>query len=454
MTTSDSVFTYHAPIQLQLMTLAELETLWDLVPPERKRQYHGIYDQYVRSEGAAASDADELAAIEQLISHYYEQKFMVPLLPRGDHWVSVPSQIREVAEKNLDLAPTETQQTGKVTPAMLPVLILMGVGLLIALFLVVHGLSQRNAAAAGARTGTAVVVATPGRSPTPTPIALEEQDSIIRGGDSGSGGQIYPVNLRVAQAGDSQPRFFVVQRRQIQTTEWNYDPNPDIASYIAGLSVRPVIGIPWSETNALLFEYMLPGTIFDLQMNTGSTLRFEFSSKQSVNRSDTSWFRQAGPGLVLVLIGERNANTSEPTSNRIIVTAAYTVAQELATGGGIAGINLPVVDVPTTTVTATPFQRIDVQLITAEYAPGWVKVRWRIFNGRTVPVTLENGSIQIAFGYTENPAGPTQAAEHMPFELAPGQAVDLATTFSWQGEPYCTLTVFDYRFVITLQGKS
>ena len=452
MTAARDVFSYHTPGELQKMSLKELEALWDLVPTERQRQYRAIYDRYVRSEGAAASDIEELAALEQLIDQFYGLETMVPVLPEGDHWVRVPKQIRQAAETNVGLSSPEEPAASKVTPAMLPILGVLGVALVFVLFLLVRGLSQRTVPSDAAQAMTPTRTATPGRSPTPTPIALEAQDSIIRGGDASSS-PIYPVNLRIAQAGDTQPRFFVVQRRLIQTTEWNYDVNPDIASYIAGLSIRPVIGIPWSEANALLFEYMLPGTTFDLQMNTGSTLQFEFSSKQAINRSDTSWFRQVGPGLALVLIGERDTVTGDLTSNRTIVTAAYVVGQELSSGGGIAGIELPKVDVPTPTPTATPFQRMGVDLISAEYALGWVKIRLRIYNGRLTPVTLDATSVQIAYGYTENPVGPTQSADLTTFNLAAGQAVDLATTFAWQGEPYGALSVFDYRFAITLKEK-
>jgi hypothetical protein len=31
----------------------------------------------------------------------------------------------------------------------------------------------------------------------------------------------------------------VVQRRAVRAAEWNYDLNPDIASFLNGMSVRP-----------------------------------------------------------------------------------------------------------------------------------------------------------------------------------------------------------------------
>ena len=92
---------------------------------------------------------------------------------------------------------------------------------------------------------------TPAVSPTPTPLALEAQDDVIQGGDS-ERAVAYPVNLQIVPPDDATPRVWVIQRRAVRAAEWNYDPNPDVASFINGMSVRPVIGIPWSEDNAVM----------------------------------------------------------------------------------------------------------------------------------------------------------------------------------------------------------
>ena len=52
----------------------------------------------------------------------------------------------------------------------------------------------------------------------------------------------------------------------------------------------PVIGIPWSENNAELFEAMSAGAVFNLTMNTGAILHYEFAAKSEVLRSDTRIF--------------------------------------------------------------------------------------------------------------------------------------------------------------------
>jgi hypothetical protein len=181
---------------------------------------------------------------------------------------------------------------------------------------------------------------TPEVSPTPTPLALEAQDDVITDGDADRA-VAYPVNLQVILPDDSAPRVWVVQRRSVRAAEWNYDPNPDIASFVSGMSVRPVIGIPYSEENAAWFASMQAGAVFNLTMNTGAILRYEFAAKTEIRRSDTSIFRQVSPGLVLLLIGETDAD-GLPTATRTLITATYPPEQELSRGGELAGLSFRV----------------------------------------------------------------------------------------------------------------
>jgi hypothetical protein len=179
---------------------------------------------------------------------------------------------------------------------------------------------------------------TPLVSPTPTPLALEAQDDVIQGGDSGRE-VAYPVNLQVILPDGDAPRVWVVQRRRVQASEWRFDLNPDTASFVNGMSVRPMIGIPWSEENESFFDDIDAGTTFLLTMNTGAVLRFEFDDRREVRRSETSIFRQVSPGLVLLLIGETDAD-GLPTATRTLVTATYPPEQELSRDGQIIGMNI------------------------------------------------------------------------------------------------------------------
>src|SRR5258707_9732596 len=171
---------------------------------------------------------------------------------------------------------------------------------------------------------------------------------------------------------------------------------------------------------------MTSNTSFVLQMNTGTSQRFTFESATTVNRSDTSSFQQIGPGLVLVLIGERDAVTNEPTSNRIVVVAKYSADAELSGNTVISGLDLPQIDTPTPTLTPTPvLPNLGVDVISVETKPNLASLRLRIFNARFIPLRLDDKAIQVVYGYQSHPTGPKMAAEIPVTEILPGQAVDL-----------------------------
>jgi hypothetical protein len=451
-TPQSDVFTYHSVNELQAMELRDVQALWELVPTDRQRQYKVILDRFLRSQGAAGTDAAEMSAIRQILDKYYVEEHMVPVLPTGDIWVKVPKQVREAAQNNVELARADIASEPAFRKPPKGFLFLGAVCILALGVLMVRNISMRssrNADSVGTMSASTRPSITPIYSPTPTPLALQAQDEIIRSGDAGRAvSSIYPVNLRVVQ-NTSQPRVFVVQRRSVMTTEWNYEDNPDTASYIAGLIVRPVLGIPWSTDNATLFEGMDTGTEFLLQMNTGSVQRFAFESQEVVSRSDTEMFRQNAPGLVLVLIGERNEETGEPTVNRMVVVARYAAEGELASGM-VTGVELPQVATPTLTPAATLAPRnLNVQLISVTTKDEVASFRLRIFNPRNDAVQLDGNAIAVVYGYEPRPVGPRVAAEIQPFDLLPGQAVDLTVNMRWNEEPFAMLNVFDeYKFAI------
>lgn len=326
--------TYHSVEELERLSLEELQALWELVPTDRQKAYRAAYDREVRNAGAIGSDQLEGRVAAELLNRYRESA----LVPVGSRWARTPQRVQEAAQEN-ELPETgegaTTAATGKPSPqlvAIFGVLIVILVGFL--LFRVIGGgggeIDPESTAEPSA-------TPTPEVSPTPTPLALEAQDDVITGGDS-ERAVAYPVNLQVVTQDSSSPRVWVVQRRAVSAAEWNFDPNPDIASFVNGMSVRPVIGIPWSEDNAALFEVMEEGTIFNLTMNTGAILRYEFAAKTEVLRSDTRIFRQVGPGLVLLLIGETD-DDGLPTGTRTLITATYPPEQELSRGGELVGLS-------------------------------------------------------------------------------------------------------------------
>jgi hypothetical protein len=326
--------TYHSVEELERLSLEELQALWELVPTDRQKAYRAAYDREVRNAGAIGSDELEGRVAAELLNRYRESA----LVPVGSRWARAPQRVQAAAQEN-ELPETgegaTTTATGKPSPqlvAVFGVLIVILVGFM--LFRVVSG---GGGEIDPESTAEPSVTPTPEVSPTPTPLALEAQDDVITGGDS-ERAVAYPVNLQVVTQDSNSPRVWVVQRRAVSAAEWNFDPNPDIASFVNGMSVRPVIGIPWSEDNAALFDAMEEGTVFNLTMNTGAILRYEFAAKTEVLRSDTRIFRQVGPGLVLLLIGETD-DDGLPTGTRTLITATYPPEQELSRGGELVGLS-------------------------------------------------------------------------------------------------------------------
>ena len=320
-------------------------------------------------------------------------------------------------------------------------------------FFLLRGASNNDGVAVAELTPEVEPTETPMVTPTPTPLALEAQDDIIEDGDD-ERTVAYPVSLQVALPDGSPPRVWVVQRRAVRASEWNYDPNPDIASFINGMSVRPVMGIPFSEDNAQWFEDMGEDTIFTVTMNTGAMLRFDFAARSQVRRSDTDIFRQVSPGLVLLLIGERD-DEGLPTATRTLITATYPPDQELGRDGELVGLTLP--HLPPIAATATPIQQnspfadVDVQIIAVTTQPGQLTTHFRIYNGGDETLDITGDDIQLALGYVPNPSGPYQPAENMnAFTLLPEQAVDLALLWVWHNEIYASFRIGQYVYSVQL----
>jgi len=447
--------TYHTIEELRALSIEELRALWELVPTDRQHRYQTVYQREVRTNGASGSDALEQQVVTALIQRYDESA----LVPIGARWARTPARIQEAVKAGESLTPPEAEFTPPATNKTQVFLILGGAALFLVFFVFLL-LSRRSGDDPQPVTdaGTISPYATPTLryTPSPTPIALEEQDVIIRDGVRDRA-PAYPVNLQVLPAGQTQPRVFVVQRRRVELSEWEYDANPDTASFIQGLSVRPVIGVPWSEENEALFESLGPGATFSIRLNTGAVQQFDFASKTEVSRSDTSAFRQIEPGLVLVLIGERDARGA-PTATRLLVLATYPPEQELARDDVLAAV----VDLPEPAVTPTPRvptatpiparDLLHVDVISVVTVEGKITVQLRAYNGQPEPVEILPEDIAIAFGYAPQPPGPWTAAEGLePFTLLPGQAVDLTLHWAWGGERYANLRIGEYQYAVQIE---
>ncbi len=442
---------FHTMDELRALSLDELRALWELVPTDRHRAYRSAYEREVKGANAEGSDAKERRIALALLKRYDE----AGLVPVGTRWARAPRRVQEAARRGERVGEAETGtavRSGKPSGKVLAVLGVFLIGMVA--LLLMRGMGGGDAHVTPDMTVTATLPA----GVTPTPLALEAQDEVIEGGDN-SRAPFYPINLQISLPDVPLPRVWVVQRRAVRASEWNFDPNPDTASFLNGMSVRPVIGIPWSEENAAWFAQIGAGAEFRLQMNTGAILTYTFEDRREVRRSDTGIFRQVNPGLVLLLLGETDGD-GLPTGTRTLVTAAYPVEQELGRSGELIGalaqpFNV-VTPTPQPTVTPTPilFIGLDVQVVSVTTVPGQITVRLRLYNGGSTSLAITPDDVWLALGYSENPPGPRVPAEGMTsFDLLPGQAADVTLVWVWAGEPYGNLGVGGWLFTIQLTRR-
>lgn len=444
---------YFTSADLEAMEVAQLKELLGQVPTERIREYKDIYERNRKNAGIS-SDEDEL----KLINHYLS-KYANGVIPDGHRWFRAPERIVRAVTSGESYVPPEEIAGADAAPK--PNLLAIAAVIGIVLFMGFIFISRSGGDESAENTSTSneaasiIYTPTPRKSPTPTPIALEEQDDIIEDGDEvGSG--TFPVGLQIYLFDSRQPRVFVVQTKRIEMAEWDYDPNPDVANYIGGLEVQRVIGIPWSRQNQQLFDELTEGARFHLRMNTGAILEFEFDSKLEVKRSDTAAFRQISPGLVLVLVGERDSD-NQPTETRTLIVARYLPEQEVAREGYLAaGYDLatPVASPTPLIPSATPPPAKDLlhaEIVQVTTVSNQLNVRVRIYNGQYEQVALTSEDIRLALGYTPHPPGPWVVAANLePQSILPGQALDLTLIWQWEQEPYATISIASYVFDIQL----
>lgn len=432
-----------------MLPLDDLRALWDTVPTERQRAYKAAYDREVRAAGALGSDQLERRVTAELLARYRRDA----LVPVGLRWARAPQRVQAAAIDNALLSAPEDDAplaTKRPSPG-----VVLGLGLVGIVFAGVLLLRLLGGSAEPAITPTPAIspTPTPAISPTPTPLALEAQDDVIQRGDA-ERAPAYPVNLQITTADGAEPRVWVVQRRRVDAAEWRFDPNPDTASFLNGMSVRPVIGIPWSDDNAAFFAAIDRGAAFRLTLNTGAVLHFVFDEKRAVRRSEMSRLRQVSPGLVLLLIGELDAD-GLPTATRTLITATYPPQQELARDGQVLGLSAlptpPPSATPTLTPTLPPFAGLDVHLISAATQPGQLTTRLWLYNGGAQAMTITPNDITLALGYAANPPGPRLPAEGLiPLTLLPGQAVDLTLVWPWADQPYGVVDLGGHRYGLRL----
>ncbi len=439
--------TFHTVDELRGLPTEALTALWELVPTDRQKAYKAAYDGEVRAAGAAGSDILERQLAGELLRRYLE----TALVPVGSRWARTPTRVQTAAKQDDGLETGSAD--AKQHPPSFKLVAIGGVIVLIFFGLIAIRFLGSRSPAVVAHFVTPSLTPTLRISPTPTPLALEEQDAIVQSGDADRAAA-YPVSLQISTGDNEAPRVWVVQRRTIRAAEWKFDDNPDTASFLSGMSVRPVIGIPFAPENAILFRRLAAGSVFTVTLNTGAVLTFDFASTRSVRRSETDIFRQINPGLVLLLIGETDED-GLPTATRVLVTGSYSPHQELSRTGELIGANLypppePTI-MPTPTAVPPRFAGVDVQVIAITHAERKITTQLRLYNGGTQALQLTANDVWLALGYEPNPRGPRIPAESLTsLEVLPEQALDLTLTWRWSGEPYAQLTVGTWIWSLSL----
>ncbi len=344
--------TYHTIEELRALSLDELRALWELVPTDRQHRYQTVYQREVRTNGASGADALEQQVVSALIQRY-ETGALVPI---GARWARTPARIQEAVKAGESLIPPEAEFTPPTTHRAQIVLILGGAALCLVIFGVLL-ISRRGGDVAQPPGGGSRVTPRP-RCATPPPPRRSRSKSRMSSSATGCATAPPPTRSTCKSCPPGRPSRASSSCSGARWTSpsGSTTPTPTPRRSFTALSVRPVMGVPWSPQNEALFQALGPGATFSLRLNTGAVQQFEFASQTEVSRSDTSAFRQIEPGLVLVLIGERDARGA-PTATRLLVLATYPPEQELSRDDVLAvRVELPVVE-ETPTPPAPPRRR-------------------------------------------------------------------------------------------------
>jgi len=331
---------YYTLDELAAMPAETLEELWLACPdrPFYEAALKAAVDDTFGS-GAVATDLDRLAVIDECLLFYTgahpDLDSPAPRIPTargpdgGVQWFKVSDRIRARLAEGAPLdeeRPAEGKQPftlRRAAPLALLGLTVLCVGTLLIRSLAGGG--QQISDVDAAATATADAQAALDAEATPTPLALDDIDRPIQAGDDLR--DYYPVLLEIApEAGLA--RVFPVQQRAVEVAEWGYASDPDVASAVLGLVVRPVLGIPYTPPNASFLDSLDEGDAIQLRMSTGQTLAFRVSGSQRVSRQEVSIFDQSQPGIVLALL-------ADPAGDRLVVYGTYPAGQELEGGPSI-----------------------------------------------------------------------------------------------------------------------
>ena len=439
---SDSHF--HTPEALRALDDDALAALWSDVPTERQKAYRQAYDRAVRDAGASGADALELQVARELLRRYADDA----LVPVGSRWARTPSRVRQAAMDNTRLEAPDELSAGQNVPLWA----VFGGGLAVLLLGwrvgdASGGWEQRRDAGCGGDGNHTDRYCFPDSGCQPHADAA----------GAGSAGRGYSRRGRRPAAG--LPGQFAGQHRRRSAAR--------VGGAAAGrarlrVALRPQPGHRLAGGRAVRASGDWRAVVGRQRGAVRAHERRTRASRSrstparcstscllsggSVRRSQTDAFRQVSPGLVLVLMGETDAD-GLPTGSRTLVTADYPPEQELSRSGVLADAPLAVMSDDRPTVTPLPFDGLDVQLVSVTTQPGRLTTVLRLFNDGHRSHLVTPDDITLALGYAPNPSGPQVPAVGVTsFTLRPGQAADVTLVWRWDGEPFAALTVAATRY--------
>jgi hypothetical protein len=334
------VFVYHSSDELAALSDEELQDAWDTVPNDGRKYVEKRYAELVRKRGVL-HDASELQLTMNHIERYKVEGY-VPIGNLEDKvpWARVkPKTIRNIVE-SLNEDPIQSEQKSDEVKKSDPPYMMIAGFVIVAFFaiFIVSRLIFSSSSELEDITVTATVTLTPTSTatatplptntplPTLTPFAFTNVDRFVGDGDRVNN-DFFPVALTIGD-GNIVSRVFIVQEREVETAEWQYETNTDVATWLSASSIRPVFAIPYSESNEEFLASLSQGFSFQVRLNTGAELIFDYLGTNYVGRNDTSFFLQDSPGIVLALVGKTD-DTGLPTSDVLIVSGSYRISSEL-----------------------------------------------------------------------------------------------------------------------------
>ncbi len=168
---------------------------------------------------------------------------------------------------------------------------------------------------------------TAGRA-TPAPLAGSPAPPPVISGPGGS----VPLTLTAPSLLQIKDRQFEVIPVEVTKGTWPYQPSTlrtDKAVWVYGTLINYVVGLEANSDNTTLLQGLTEADPIKLTTFSGKTSSFRYSGRQWVTVDKTDVFRQIRPGLTLVLLGEKG-------DQRLVVSASYIAADEVAPAGEVA----------------------------------------------------------------------------------------------------------------------